>query len=245
MRSPSIQELMVAAFSSQLEDVYTSIPCIVVAVRDGLHGAEVDIQPAVNQRLVNGMVAQRPPILGVPVIFPCSKTAAFTFPINVGDTGCAVFSMRSLEAWKAGEGYPTAPLNSAQFDPQDAVFFPGLQPPGVSVNNPNKRVWLHDTKDAVLVNNIGTAEEVEVRLKASGDININTTKNVSVNCNTATIVADSSISISAPTTTWDGDIILNGNISQSGNYTATGTLSFNGIDFSSHVHGSSPGPSNP
>jgi len=44
---------------------------------------------------------------------------------------------------------------------------------------------------------------------------------------------------------WTGDITFGGNITQVGNYNTTGALSFNGVIFNTHVHGDSPGPSNP
>ena len=237
----TIQESLNAQSSKLLNQLYTSIPCIVVAVH--LDKQMVDIQPSINQKFLDGSVAERPPILGVPISFPASKTAAFTFPIKVGDTGLAVFSMRNLDAWKSGSGYPTTPLNQAKFDKGDAIFYPGIQPPSVAINNPEKRFWEHSTDDVVVVNNIGTAEEAEVRIKPSGNVIINTKAKVEVNCNEAQVIADTSLSLStaeltvnAINTTWYGNINLVGNLIQNGNYTSTGVMSFNGIDFSTHKH---------
>lgn len=261
-REGSLQEVLVAAFQNQMSNVHTAIPCIVVAVRDSLNGAMVDIQPTVNQRFKDGTTKERPVILGVPVSFPVSTTAGFTFPIEVGTPGMAVFSMRNLDAWKNSSGRPTTPLNFAKFDKGDAMFIPGIQPPGVSVNNPAKRKWSHSTKDAVLVNNIGTAQECEVRLKSSGDITVNTDFNVEVNCKNATITAQEDVdvicqnftvdaagsfdvtaatgTINNPTTTWTGAI------NHTGNYVMTGgSATFNGIIFNTHDHIPGPGPSNP
>jgi len=146
-RSGSLQEVLVAAFQNQANQINTAIPCIVVAIRDSLNGAMVDIQPTVNQRFKDGEVKERPVVLGVPVAFPVSSTAGLTFPIKVGSTGIAVFSMRNLDAWKNSSGRPTTPLNYAKFDKGDAMFIPGIQPPGESVNNPSKRTWPHSTED--------------------------------------------------------------------------------------------------
>lgn len=247
-----LQNILNSAIQNELADVHTSIPCIIVKIRDDLNGMMVDIQPSVNQKFKDDTVRERPVILGVPVQFPVSKSAGFTFPLNVGDTGMAIFSMRNLDSWKSGNGYPSAPMNAAKFDKGDAIFIPGIQPPQIAVNNPATRLWPHDTKDAVVVNNIGQTTEVEVRLKANGDIQINTNNNVEVNCDQATVTANSRldlasavININAPTTNWFGDIVLQGTLTQNGNYTSTGTMTFNGINFATHVHGSSPGPSNP
>lgn len=260
-RESSLQEALVASFQNQASNLFTSIPCIVVEVINNLEGQMVSIQPTINQRLKDDTIKERPVILGVPVVFPASSTAAFTFPIKVGDTGLAVFSMRSLDAWKSSSGGVTTPLNFAKMDKSDAIFIPGLQPPSVSINNPSKRTWGHDTDDAVLVNNIGTQNEVEVRLRVDGGIVINTNQDAEINCNNATVTATADISlsganididattslnISAPTATIAiGTTSWTGGISQSGDYTGIGVQTFNGVIFSSHVHGASPGPSNP
>lgn len=250
----ALQESFNASIQSHTNNMHTAIPCIVVAVRDSLNGAMVDIQPTVNQRFKDGEVKERPVILGVPVAFPVSSTAGLTFPIKVGSTGIAVFSMRNLDAWKGSTGRPSTPLNFAKYDKGDAMFIPGIQPPGESINNPGKRTWAHSTDDVVLVNNIGTGNECEVRLKPSGDIVVNTLQNVEVNCKNANITATQDITlacvnldVTATTATFDisGGTTWLGNITQTGNYTIAGTLMFNGINFATHKHtGVQAGPSN-
>lgn len=266
-RETSLQELLSSSFQSQMNNVHTALPCVVVAVREDLEGMMVDIQPTINQKQKDGDVKERTVILGVPVSFQASSTAAFTFPIEVGTTGTAIFSMRNLDAWKNSNGRPSTPLNFAKFDKGDAIFLPGIQPPSVSVNNPSKRIWPHSTKDAVMVCNIGTGTENEVRLKANGDMILNTNQDIYANCNNLiadvqqnttisttnlTINAASNIdlisttmSVTVPTTTWSGNIILNGNLTQTGAYTSTGVVTFNGIIFNTHDHIPGPGPSNP
>jgi phage baseplate assembly protein gpV len=251
-REASLQESLIASFEQQMAGIYTAIPAIVVTVIDDLHQQTVDVQPTVNIRYKSGVVSERPPILNVPLIFPCSRTSAFTFPVNKGDIVYLVFSMRGLDSFKAGDGRPTSPLDYRKYDQRDAVAIPGLLPTAKSINNPANRTWSHDTSDTVVAHNLGTANEVEIRLKADGDVVINTSKKVQINCNEADVVASTSISLTAPilnidanTTNWIGNINLNGGITQTGNYTSTGTFTFNGIVFDSHVHGTSPGPSNP
>ena len=266
-REANLQELLVSAFDSQMNNVFTSIPCVVVAVRDGLAGQMVDIQPSINQKFVNGEIKERSPILGVPVSFQVTKKSGLTFPIRVGDTGLAVFSMRNLDVWKAGAGMPGTPANAARMDKGDAVFIPGIQPPGVAVNNPQKRAWAHSTEDTVLVHNIGESTETEIRLLAAGGIVINTNMDAEVNCTNASITAqadidmqcsnfilDASGNISITASTSDisiGNTTWAGNLTHSGNYTLTGTATFNGIDFNGHRHtgvqtgtGTSGGPVN-
>jgi len=243
--SADIQELLGAVFDDKANNLYTSMPCIVVAVRDNLSGQMVDIQPTINQKAPDGTVAERPPILGVPVAFPVSSTAGMTFPIKAGDTGMAVFSMRDMTAWKSGNGRPATPTNFAKMDKGDAVFYPGIQPPGSAVNNPAKHVLAHNTNDTVMFANLG-ATEVEVRLKSDGSIELNTSNQpVTINCSNATVNATQSIDLRAPTVNIDAaESVWTGNLTHYGNYTGVGVQTFNTVIFSTHKHGQSPPPSN-
>lgn len=266
-REASLQETLNAAFQSQMNNVFTSLPCVVVAVRENLNTQMVDIQPTINQRQKDGVIKERPIILGVPVSFQVSKSSGFTFPIKVGDTGLAVFSMRSLDTWKAGQGLPTTPLNFAKMDKGDAIFIPGIQPPSIAVNNPSKRFWTHNTKDTVVVHNIGTSAETEIRFLEAGGIIINTNQDVEVNCenlianvnadttittDNLTINAASNVDLTASTMSVTvGETTWSGNITHTGNYTMTGIATFNGIIFNTHRHtgvtpgiGTSGGPTN-
>jgi hypothetical protein len=232
-----MQDLLTAAFQSQLNNLYTAIPCIVVAI-DG--PSSVTIQPALNQKMKDGVVKERPIIRNVPISFPVSKTAGFTFPIKPGDTGIAVFSMRSLEAWKTSDGYPSTPLNYAKMDKNDAMFIPGIQTQGVAVNNPAKHIYDHSVEDSVMFNGLG-GNEAEVRIKQNGDIVLKTQQKVIVECDEANVTANTSASIVTPTLSIDAQ-----NTTWTGNVTHTGVFSFNGVIFSTHRHapGTTP-PSNP
>lgn len=232
-----MQDILTAAFQSQMNNVYTAIPCVVVSVAGP---SSVNIQPAINQKMKDGGVKERPVIQSVPVSFPVSKTAGFTFPIKPGDTGMAVFSMRSLEAWKTSDGYPSTPLNYAKMDKNDAMFIPGIQTQGIAVNNPAKHIYDHSIEDAVMFNGLG-GNEAEVRIKQNGDVLIRTQQKVIVECDEANVTANTSASITTPELTIDAD-----NCTWTGNVTHVGTFTFNGVSFSTHRHAPSVvPPSNP
>lgn len=232
-----LQDLLTAAFQSQMNNVYTAIPCVVVSVAGP---SSVHIQPAINQKMKDGGVKERPVIQSVPVSFPVSKTAGFTFPIKPGDTGIAVFSMRSIAAWKSSDGYPSTPLDYSKMDKNDAMFIPGIQTQGSAVNNPSKHVWDHSVEDAVMFNGLG-GNEAEVRIKPSGDVLIRTRQNISVECDNAEVVANTSASITTPELSIDA-----ANCTWTGNVTHVGNFTFNGILFHTHRHAPSPvPPSNP
>lgn len=260
----AFQELMEASFDYQTNNLYTALPGIVVTVRDDFNQLSVDVQPTVNIKNKDGTTKERPVVLNVPVQMPSSSTAALTFPINVGDPVLLVYAMRSLDTWKRGQGRAVLPNDNRKFDKRDCVAIPGIWPFSRSINNPSVRMWAHDTGDLVIVNNIGSGSENEVRLQLSGNIIVNTNQDVEVNCNNATVVAQSTIDMSCtdfildasnnisitaatadiiiPTTTWIGNIDITGSLVQIGNYTMTGTATFNGIVFNSHKHtGVTPG----
>lgn len=251
MREASAQEAIQSVIQYQLNNVWTAIPAVIVAVRS-LEQQLVDVQPVVNQKLKDGTINERPPILGVPLIYPASSTSAFTFPVSVGDTVLCVFSMRAIETFKAGVGRPTTPLNAAKFDKKDAMAIPGLFPIANAINNPSKHSLSHSTTDAVISHNLGTNKEVEIRLKDDGSLNITTSNQpVNVIASDVTVLAQNitwqatNMTVNVTTTTFNGAII------QNGNYTGTGIQTFNGIQFSSHKHtgvttgsGTSGGPTN-
>jgi len=249
----ALQDTINSAFDYKAESLNTSIPCIVIGVRQGGDtGVLVDIQPTINQKNQDGSVKERPPIYGVPISFPISSEGGITFPIKAGTTGMAVFSMRDMTAWKAGNGRPSTPQTAGKMSASDAVFYPGIQPPGTSINNPSKRVLTHSPDDVVMFGNVGGAE-AEVRIKSDGDIVITTSnKDVTVNCKTANVnfteefnIAGPTMNVDVPSINFTGNVTHIGNTTQTGsythngNYTGIGIQTFNGIVFSTHYHISS------
>ena len=255
-REASIEQTLTDGIEHHLENFHFSIPAIVI--RSDLDNMQVDVQPSLNIKMFDGgSSSERPSIVGVPLVFPSSKTAGFTFPVNTGDSVLLVFSERGLDAWKAGNGYPSTPTDFRMMDYKDAIAIPGLMPRGQSIDNPSKHVHTHNTGDTVIFSNLGGVES-EVRLKTDGSVEINTSNQpVTINCSVANINANQEVNINTPvmnvdadTTNWIGSINLQGSIvqvgnwTQTGNYSAVGIQSFNSIIFSTHKHGTSPPPSN-
>lgn len=245
----AIQDTVNSAFDYKMESVNTAIPCIVIAVRNEGSTQMVDIQPTINQKMQDGTVKERPPIYGVPISFPVSSRAGMTFPIEVGTTGAAIFSMRDMESWKAGNGRPSTPNTSGKMAASDAMFYPGVQPPGSAVNDPAKHVLTHSTADTVMFSNLGGLE-AEVRIKADGDIVISTSnRDVTINCRTANVNFTEEFNIRGPLMNMDvpvinitgdvthiGNTVQTGSYAHQGNYTGVGIQTFNGIIFSAHTH---------
>lgn len=249
MKDTSLTDILITQIQIEQAKLNTAIPCIVTNVVGDLKNQRVDVQPSVNTYYKDGTSEEEEQILGVPVVFPSSSTSMISWPINVGDTVYCVFSQRSIDNFKSGDGRPTVPTDYRKMSRRDAVAFPGLTPFGKSLNNPAVRKWPHNTRDMVISHNVGQGTEVEIRLLENGDIIINTDFNVITNSKTATVnVTDTitlngpAMAVNVPQTTWVGNITMTGNIIQVGNYTLTGVATFNGIPFNTHKHiGVTPG----
>lgn len=233
----TMESLLKASFWNQMQKVHTAIPCIVLEVQNELKEQRVTVQPCIDILNEDGTTQRRSPMVNVPLIFPSSSTSALTFPVSKNDKVVCLFSMRAMEVFSETNGQPAPPNNFAKFNQKDAMAIPGLFPRQDSINNPSKRTNPHDTKDTVLVHNIGTSSEVEIRLKPSGDLIINSPAMVQINCQTAEVNAESSASVTTPqltvdadSTTWNGDIELNGNLNQSGTHT------LDGVNMNTHYH---------
>lgn len=225
--------------------MYTAMPCIVIAVRESLSGGMVDIQLTTSQKFQDGEIKERPSVLGVPVSYPVSSTSGVLFPVKVGTTGLAIFSMRDMESWKGGNGRVVVPNSASKYAAKDAIFLPGIQPPSINLQNPQKHLFTHSTEDVVVFNNIGAATENEVRLKSNGDVLINTNQDVFVSCKNATVLADQNITMSCTNFDLDCDNLTMSataaniaftNTTWNGSVTYSGNYSFNGINFGTHRH---------
>lgn len=240
MRAPSSEDTLNSMIHQNQALMFTGMPAVITGVN--LDSMSVNVQPAINEMYSSGEVEEFPEILSVPLIMPGSKKALVSFPVEVGDTVMLMFSQRSMDNFKLGNGRPTQPNDSRKHDMQDAVAIPGLFTFGNSANKPSSRKWSHNTKDVVIVANIG-GNEAEIRLAESGDITMNTEFKVNVNAKEINLTATSSITIDTPTMNINADTTnWSGNIVHTGNYTQTGSSTFNGIVFATHKHtGVTPG----
>lgn len=226
-KAVGLEEVLRLSFRQHTQNLYTALPCVVLSVDNAQQ--RVDVQPCISERYKDGTEDEHPPILGVPFSFPSTEKSVFSFPINVGTTGMCIFSQRSMDNFKSGDGAPTVPNDFRRFDKRDAVFYPGTFPFGSAPNNPSKHSWPHDPNDMVMVHNLGSGQEAEVRIKAGGNVEINTNQVVNVKAQTVNVEADTA-SLTCPTTTVTGDINM------------TGTLTVDGIVMNTHVHtGVTPG----
>ena len=244
-RSPDLNEVMGNHFEYSMKGVHTAIPAVVVSVED-LGSQRINVQPSISLRSQDGLeTSQRPPILNVPLGMPLTKKGGLSLPIQAGDCVFLIFSMRGLEIWKRGDGKPQIPSDIRMFDRRDCIALPGIYPFNES---PNKgRSLSHSTEDVVLVHNIGSGRETEIRLKPNGDVIVNSPSKVEVNCQEAEINASSSTNINTGdfNITSDSFIVNTGvyalsattSASQTATINMNGSFILNGTPIESHSHG--------
>ena len=249
-----MEEMLTSMILKQQAQQMTALPCVVTQIYDDGNQAKVDVMPLVNILYKDNTAQERSQILGVPVVFPASRTSMLSFPVQVGDSVLCVMASRDIDNFKSGYGTtPTTPNDNRRMSPRDAIAIPGLFSFATNPINPARRKWAHTNKDLVISHNIGESYEVEIRLTPTGKLVINTEiEGVEVNAKYVNVNASESIALKAPSmtvdvgnTSWTGDIALSGNITHSGNYTIQGQFRFNGILIDTHIHsGVMAGPGN-
>ncbi|HBO0872975.1 Gp138 family membrane-puncturing spike protein [Pseudomonas aeruginosa] len=232
----SLSEIIGILADNRLNTVNTAIPGYIIKVhRDKM---AVDVQPSINEMDEDGTTRRRPILLDVPYMLPMTENSAVLMPVHEGDFVLVVFGMRSMDNFKHGTGMETKPTDRRQHAIDDGVAIIGLRPFSKSINRPS--AWKHDHNqfDLVVVHNLGSATECEIRMSESGNVTVNTDQDFTVNARSITLNGQQGVSIKTPTlaveaqaTTWTG------NITHSGNYVQTGVSTFNGIPFHTHIHG--------
>lgn len=175
IRYPSVAESLKLALHSRINEVNTSIPAIVLAVKDQGE-LRVDVQPVIrSQDLDREVEEELPPILNVPVMMPYASKGGLSFPVSVGDGVLLIFSQRGIGTWKRGGDsgfYTPDTLNS--HDMKDAIAITGLFNFNNSLNKPDMRGLTHSPNDLVLGFNRGQGSESEVRMMGDGTIHTKT-----------------------------------------------------------------------
>lgn len=248
-RDPGLQEVLSAQFDYMIAGVYTSIPGVVVSV-ENMGENRITVKPAVNMVSKDMLeVLERPVSINVPFHQPQTKQGGLSVPIQAGDPVMLIFSMRGLDVWKTSNGYPTTPSDRRKFDPRDCIAIPGVFPFGQAPNRPDKHTLDHNPSDVVLVHNLGTGNEVEIRLKQGGGVVINAPgQKVEVNCETSEVNADKSVSYKTTdytikcvnykleTGNYEVGVEAGGVNTSTGNFRMNGQFILNGINIESHRH---------
>jgi len=233
--------------ANRLKDLHTSMPGTIESFDPVTQTAS--IQPAIKRVFITreGVTETLTPtnlpiLINVPVSFPRGGGFSMTFPVTKGDECLITFCERAIDTWHKFGGIRTP--NAKRFHHlSDATATVGLS------SLPNK-VPSYSATATQIKKDDGSAV---ISLNADSSISITSTSDVTVDCvnlvatasGTAEITATSSCTITAPTITLAGNVIIGGTLAQgaggaatmSGGMGVTGTLTNNGTDVgSNHTH---------
>jgi len=169
----NLPDVMNAIFDRRMSEIHTCLPAKVIKYE--FETQKATVQPLIKKDYLDGTKESLPIIVNVPVVWPRTAKASFTFPLEEDDYVMLLFSERAMELFldKGGEQLPG---DRRQFDLIDAIAVPGLFPfnvPSLSTNNDDvlliyKYSSFRIKKDGKMVI---TASEVTINgeLKVTGD----------------------------------------------------------------------------
>jgi len=233
--------------ANRIKDLHTSMPGIIESFDPVTQTAS--IQPAIKRVFITreGVTETLTPtnlpiLINVPVSFPRGGGFSMTFPVVKGDECLITFCERAIDTWHKS-GVISLPNAKRFHHLSDATATVGLS------SIPNK-VPSYSATATQIKKDDGSAV---ISLNADSSIFITSTSDITADCanlsatasGTAEITAASSCTITAPTITLAGNVIIGGTLAQGGGGVATmtgganmsGVLTSNGIDVSStHTH---------
>lgn len=162
-----------------------------------------------------------PLLVDIPVVFPRGGGVTLTFPLKAGDECLVVFSDRCIDFWWQNGGVQEH-VDWRNHDISDAFVIPGPQ-------SQAKKISGISTSAAQLRTDDGSAF---VEVAAGGDITATTTGSMTIN---------------APAITLNGNVTINGNLSQGmgedggtatmlGPVNVTNDVTASGISVKNHTH---------
>jgi len=249
--------------ANRLKDLHTSMPGIIQSFDPVTQTAS--IQPTIKRVFITRegvtetlIPANLPILINVPVQFPRGGGFSLTFPVKKGDECLIMFAERAIDTWHKFGGIREP--NAKRFHHlSDATAIVGLSslPNKVPAYSATATQIKKDDGSAVIsLNNDSSVDIIadsditatslaNIKAEATGDISA-TCANLSATASgTAEVTAASSCTITAPTITLAGNVIIGGTFSQgaggaatmAGGAAITGPLTNNGTDVgSTHTH---------
>lgn len=232
-----LEEAIKAGVRTGLLDAMVSAPAIIKSFDPSNQTISAEIA---IKRIVDGADEKYPILLDVPVMSISVQGFHITMPIKVGDECLIIFADRCIDNWFTKGGI------QKQAEHRNHHISDGFAIVGIN-STPNV-IKSYDAENMVIRND---ANNQKITLKASGDIEVDTNKDVNVNCVNANITASASVKIDTPTTTVTGDLIVSksatvGTIVNVPSVNASSSLVVAGKEMSGHKHlGNAGQPTSP
>lgn len=230
----NLSELIKRTIIQTMRQLRVSMPCEVVRYNSKRQMVDVRIvQPEID---LAGNNIPMPVITNIPVSFVRCGNSHITHPINKGDTGFIVFADRDISSWV--ETNNKSVVDSARtHSMQDSYFVPGIVGGGTNAN----------ANDVEIKYNNST-----IHLRKNGDIDINTPSKVNINASSEVNVTTGKLTVNAPNSYFNGNVFVSqllttggfvsngtsggGTAQFTGSINASGEVTANGINLSTHRH---------
>lgn len=231
------EELLRVSISGYQSKMWTALPGIVETFN--AEAMTCSVQPSImaNVRKQNGDFdsIKLPLLVDCPVVFSGGGGCTLTFPIKPGDECLVVFASRCIDGWWQLGGVQ-AQAEFRMHDLSDGFVLPGVRSQPRKFDVSTTRAQLRTDDGAAFVELDPDSKLVKVN--TSG--NITATAGGSITANAA-----NQATITAPAITLNGNVTINGTLSQigggaanfSGSLTAQGDVQGQGISLKNHVHG--------
>lgn len=231
-RSGSLAEALTSERKTGSEQLRVAMPGIIQSFDPDTITAV--IQPAIRaverDNDGNTSTADYPLLVDVPVVFPRGGGCTLTFPVAPGDECLVTFADRCIDFWWQNGGVQE-PVDSRMHDLSDAFAIVGPQSQAQKISGIS-------TTAAQLRTDDGAAF---VEVAAGNDITVKTP-------GALTATADGGTTITSPTITLNGNVTINGTLTQGmgeagggatmrGPVTVTEDVTAGGKSLMTHTHG--------
>lgn len=152
-----LTDVLENALSVFFEDIHTCMPGRIESY--DFKSQKASVKPLLKKEYLDGEVLDLKVIGNVPVIFPRTKHAGITFPVEKGDGCLLLFSERAIERWKLS-GNNSSPGDHRRYSLSDAICLVGL----FSLNSKN----IASNNDDTQIHNNGQT----ITIKKNGDIDV-------------------------------------------------------------------------
>lgn len=192
------------------------------------------VQPAImgmkQDAQGNFSSVKMPLLVDVPVVFPRGGGVSLTFPVKAEDECLVIFADRCIDFWWQS-GDVQLPVDPRQHDLSDAFAIVGPQSQKYKISNISASAAQLRSDDGAAIIEIDPASHA-VNVTTSGDL---------------AALAQGAVTITSPTITLNGNVTINGNLSQGmgeaggaasmrGPVTVANNLTAGGISLETHTH---------
>lgn len=230
----SVPQAIKAGINSALIDTMVAMPGIIQLFDPLTQTVKVDLA---IMRIINGENQKYTVLIDIPIMLPSVQGFHLTMPIKKGDECLVVFADRCIDNWFI-EGGVQPQLKHRIHHISDGFAI-------IGVNSTPNLITEYDPDNMVLRN---TKNDQKITLKATGDIDIDTSANINVNCVAATVNATEAVNITTPTATLEGNLVVTGKIDAAQDITSATKVTaptvigstnviMGGISGIAHVHG--------